>query len=357
MTSLPNDNSADSRFRKEKTKKRVRPIIIAAIAIIAVFAVMAATYFFMYLSGRGQLLSQKDRNTSDPGIGEDVSVDNDGDVIVYNGKTYSYNDDITAVLFMGVDVKSIKTASDNYGTNGQADAIYVMTVDTSTGKTDVISISRDTMTDVAIYSVNGKYIGTEKKQLCLAYAYGDRRHKSCENVLTSVTRLLYGMPINTYLAIDLSGVAPLTDAMGGVTVGKYNSDYTEKLSGTVKLTGKQAEKFVRNRDTTQLKSNNVRMEMQQEFLKSFIASAKAKTKEDLSTPLKLYNIITDYSVSNVNASKITYLASRMIASNMDVEFHTVKGTITAGEHAEFNVDKQALFQLVLDIFYETEDNK
>ena len=91
-------------------------------------------------------------------------------------------------------------------------------LDTKTGKSRLIAISRDTMTDVNVYSDLGNFIGTEKLQLCLAYTYGDGKEKSCENTVRAVSRLFYGMPVAAYAALDLDAITVLTDAVGGVEV-------------------------------------------------------------------------------------------------------------------------------------------
>jgi hypothetical protein len=74
------------------------------------------------------------------------------------------------------------------------------------------------MVDIDIFSKNGKFIGTENRQLCLAYAYGDGGESSCTNVTTAMSRILKNVPVEKYFALDLAGIAQLNDAIGGVTV-------------------------------------------------------------------------------------------------------------------------------------------
>ena len=130
-----------------------------------------------------------------------------------------YNEDLVSILFLGVDKEAFEeggTVGD--GKAGQADALFLLVLDTKTGKSRLIAISRDTMTDVNVYSDLGNFIGTEKLQLCLAYTYGDGKEKSCENTVRAVSRLFYGMPVAAYAALDLDAIAVLTDAVGGVEV-------------------------------------------------------------------------------------------------------------------------------------------
>jgi anionic cell wall polymer biosynthesis LytR-Cps2A-Psr (LCP) family protein len=127
-----------------------------------------------------------------------------GKEVTYQGEKYVYNEDLVSILFLGVDKEAFEeggTVGD--GKAGQADALFLLVLDTKTGKSRLIAISRDTMTDVNVYSDLGNFIGTEKLQLCLAYMYGDGKEKSCENTVRAVSRLFYGMPVAAYAALDL----------------------------------------------------------------------------------------------------------------------------------------------------------
>lgn len=43
------------------------------------------------------------------------------------------------------------------------------------------------MANVKTYDENGKYSGRKLRQLCLAYAYGDGKAKSCKNAVDAET--------------------------------------------------------------------------------------------------------------------------------------------------------------------------
>ena len=106
---------------------------------------------------------------------------------------------------------------DNIGENGQADALVFVVLDSESGKVLFVNISRDSMVEVNKYNVKGQYLGTEEMQVCLSYAYGDGKEQSCMNTVESVSRLMYGMPIHAYAAIDYEGIEVLNDVFGGVT--------------------------------------------------------------------------------------------------------------------------------------------
>ena len=142
-----------------------------------------------------------------------------GKEVTYQGEKYVYNEDLVSILFLGVDKEAFEEGGMvGDGKAGQADALFLLVLDTKTGKNRLIAISRDTMTDVNVYSDLGNFIGTEKLQLCLAYTYGDGKEKSCENTVRAVSRLFYAMPVAAYAALALDAIAVLTDAVGGVEV-------------------------------------------------------------------------------------------------------------------------------------------
>lgn len=327
-------------------KKKAATVILIILFVIC-FSFMN-TISFLFISGKSSMLNRPD-NTKMPST-SDIEIDNDG-IVFYNGKKYEYNTAMTTILFMGIDKADIDKTAVN-GKNGQADAIYAVTIDTNTGKTTVICLSRDIMTDIKLYSVEGNYIRTERSQLCLSYAYGDGKQLSCENCVWSATNVLLGVPINTYLAMDYKAIAVLNDAVGGVEVPGYTSDWSKKTGKTVTLHGNKAYDYVHYRNIKQLESNNYRITRQIDYLKSFSAKAIAMTKSNISTPLNLYKKINDYSVSNLSADKITFLTSVFMKGSTEIEFKRIEGkTESDGEHAMFIPDESALYSLVLDVFY------
>lgn len=83
---------------------------------------------------------------------------------------------------------------------------------------------------------------------------------SCQYMVDAVSNLFYGMPINGYVALNMNAVAMINDAVGGVTV-TVPEDMTQvdpsfAEGAAVTLTGDQALKFTRYRDTEKDFSNN-----------------------------------------------------------------------------------------------------
>lgn len=357
----------DVRRHDNMKKKKIRPlkillIILAVILALLIFAV--AAFAVLSSQGKSSLLAKKESDVkfSVPSkVDAKIANENTGDVI-YKGKKYCYNDKVTSILCMGVDQEALNTSgSVGAGDSGQADSLFLLVIDTQTGKTSMISISRDSMVDVNVYSNTGSYLNTEKLQLCLAYTYGDGRKMSCENTVRSVSRLLYGIPINSYAAIDLSAIPVLNDAVGGVEVTILEDltikDPTLTVGEKITLRGQQAEWYVRSRLSEEPEAtadaNNYRMERQKQYLSAFAHKVLDATKQDLALPITLYNVASDYMVTNVSASKVAYLASLMVQKGFDDNsILTVPGKSSMGEtYAEFHVDEEALYEMILDVFY------
>ena len=144
--------------------------------------------------------------------------------------------------------------------------MFLITIDTETGDTNLVNISRETMTDIGIYSSEGNYIETQKAQICLAYAYGDGAESSCRNELDAVKKLFYNVPINSYLSLDLQGIGEINEAMGGVTVVSPETIGTFVAGETYTLKGTQAQSFVRDRSHETVEGNNLRIERQRVYL-------------------------------------------------------------------------------------------
>ena len=349
---------------KMQTKRKIKwvGLILLLLVLLGVIGFLAAEAV-----GRNAMTGKTDDSieVTAPEI-EDVEVEKDGEFVTYKGEKYRYNENITSVLCMGVDERELADEDAQIGEAGQADMLMLAILDTKTGDVKLWNISRDSMTDVDIYNVEGEYVRTEEMQACLAFAYGDGSHESCENTVRAVSRLLYGMPIQSYAVLHMDALEPLNDAIGGVEVKIHEGDILParfKPGTTVLLKGNDVENYVRTRNidwTTNgaLDSNNNRMERQRQYMMNFIQKVLRMTKEDISTPLNLFNIARkgQYIITNLNVSRVTYLTTVLSRINFTEEsFQTIPGEVVAGEkYAEYHVDDEALYQMILDTFYTKE---
>lgn len=342
---------------KEKKKRSTRFKIFVGVGttIISLLLVICITLTTLLIRGKDSMIGEN-QNVK---VNVPANVAVEGEYVIYNGEKYLYNPQISTILFAGIDKHTDERIEGLLGTAGQADSIFVMALNTETGEYKIMSVSRDSMIDVNICDSTGNFKGTEKMQICLAHAYGDGDKTSNENLMRSVSRLFFGIPVNSYISIDLDAIPVLNDAVGGVNVDVIEdlTKYDPKLvkGANITLNGVQAEKYVRSRDVEGgVNQNDLRMERQKSYIDSFIHQSLDMTKQDIKTPLNLYNAITPYTRTDINASKITYLSSIFLKSGFTTNENYLKvpGEAVAGEeYAEYHIDRDAFFEIILDTYY------
>ena len=356
-------SSKDSRPKKSKALKI---FTIVSLVIISILVIIAIVLTVLLIKGKKAVL--EDNKNADENIQVPASFRADTDTdkavpqgryVYYDGKKYQYNDKVTTVLFAGIDKRNYEHEEGVFGTAGQADCIFVMALNTETGDYKLMAVSRDTMCDVNTYDENGKYAGTEKMQICLSHGYGDGKEESCENLKRSVSRVFFGIPVNSYVAVDLDVISILNEQVGGVEV-----TVNEDLSGrdpalyegaNITLDGTQAEIFVRSRNIYgDENQNNLRMERQKTYLTSFIQKTLKMTKENMSVPLNMYNSISDYMVTDVDAAMVTYYTGVFLKSGFSSDKNLIKvpgKTVMGEQYAEYYTDTDEFFKIILDMYY------
>ena len=343
-----------SRHRHHHRKKHKLPLIVRIFIVIlaiifAAVAIIGGTYLYLREKGHNSLVVEP----ANPKYEE---------TIIYNGHTYVYDRNKVAFAFIGVDRESITPDADTViGNSGQADTDIVGVIDTNTGEVSVITIPRDTMVDIDLYTVGGEFVRTENMQLCLAYAYGDGGTSSCENVTTAISRILGNVPVEKYFALDLSGIAPLNDAVGGVTVtslydfpedGVYKGD-------TVTIQGDFAETYVRHRDMDNIEASLNRTERQTQYIKAYVEQLRNAVTSDFSVISDLYNTASEYSQTNISLSEVTYLATVALSHGVSgFTQYTLDGEMRASDSAtedvfaEYYLDEDSVMEVVVNCFYE-----
>jgi polyisoprenyl-teichoic acid--peptidoglycan teichoic acid transferase len=133
-----------------------------------------------------------------------------------------------SVLLLGVDQRS--------GDVGRSDSIIVMTVNPKKESIHMVSIPRDTRTEII-----GKGI---QDKINHAYAYG-----GVEMSMATVENLL-DIPIDYFIQVNMEGFKEIVDAVGGVTVNN-DLDFTYEgvhfPKGEIELNGEKALKYSRMR--------------------------------------------------------------------------------------------------------------
>lgn len=136
--------------------------------------------------------------------------------------------DPISILLMGVDERE--------GDSGRSDSLILMTVNPNTNTTQMVSIPRDTRTEI---------IGKGKQdKINHAYAFG-----GTEMAINTVENFL-DVPVDYFVKINMESFKDTVDAVGGVEVNNtlnFSYEGYDFIEGTIKLDGKKALAYTRMR--------------------------------------------------------------------------------------------------------------
>ena len=332
--------------RNKNRRKRIAAVLVTC-GVLAVVAVFAA----------GIWKQQRKAHMETDGASVS-SEENTSEGITYKGKTYVYNDHLSNYLFMGIDTKGDMETAES-GDAGQADAVFLVSVDRVTKEMQVISIPRDTMTEIEMFSVSRKSLGLMENHINLQYAQGDGKTESCELMKTAVSKLLGGIPVHGYCSVNMDGIPVMTEAAGNVQVvipdnslEEVNPEFTE--GAEVTLTKDNVEQFVRYRNTGREQSALVRQDRQKIFIEAYMKKAQEQYAKDASFVTGLYESMKPYMVTNIGNDLFVKLLSAAQEGKSSV--HTLPGKGAQGEYFdEYRVDEEALQEMIISVFYR-EDN-
>lgn len=353
--------------------KHLRLLIKILIAMGAAILIGVVAFLLLQLVGKSRLynssnksvpqmaLSSLNENSEEDSMGQNAEgmtsgyVWQEGD-IRYQGTVYRYNEDILTFLFMGID-KNKEVEVIQKGINGgQSDAMFLLVLNSHTREIAIIGIPRDTMTEIDVYNNNGDYIGVAMAQIALQHGYGDGAAISCQRSVNAVSNLFYGLSINGYCSINMEAIPELNDAIGGVEVQVLEDiiSTTMKAGDTVLLKGEKAYAYLHNRDITSFGSAGRRLDRQKQYLNAYIAKAMEEVKKDITLPITLYTTLSKYMVTDVTIDEVSYLATRVADYHFDSSnMYSLAGETVMGEKfEEYYVDEEALYELILEVFYE-----
>jgi polyisoprenyl-teichoic acid--peptidoglycan teichoic acid transferase len=202
------------RSDKHRNKKRKWPKVLGIIVLLLLLAGGAYAYSIYHS------LNKAVETMHDP-IEREKSPKRDKEV-KFEGR------DPFSVLLLGVDERE--------NDKGRSDSMIVLTVNPEVKSVKMLSIPRDTLTDIVGH-------GTRDK-INHAYAFGG------VEMAMDTTENLLDIPIDYYVQINMEGFEDIVNAVGGVTVqndidfssGGYTFD-----KGEITLSGKEALAFTRMR--------------------------------------------------------------------------------------------------------------
>lgn len=345
-------HSSSRKSRKKRHRKKViKRVIIASVSVLLALVLIAVgTYFYMYFSGRSQITDNGGSAISHP---EDVETIEGENIVIYNGERYKFNDKIANILFMGIDKKAVvEDETVKVGENGQADTIILASIDVEKKKVTFFNVPRDIMTDIKIYSPTGGFVGTKKMQLCLSYAYGENNEASCYNTTDAVRRIFYNIPINSYYSLNINGISPVNDSVGGVDVVSPETILDFVKGESYHLEGKDAYNFVHERNMETLNANLLRNSRQKVYIKSFIKKVTDESKSDITYPMTVFKSASPYAYTNITTNQVTYLATEFINNDFKMEFESIPVDVSMGvKYAENTIKETEFFEKFLNVYY------
>ncbi|KAB7668425.1 LCP family protein [Bacillus sp. B1-b2] len=207
------------RAKRRINRKRVRYTIFTVLAIIVI--VLGSYVYYVYNS------VEKTAEDMYTPTEEDKNSNSQEKEEVLEAR------EPISILLMGVDERE--------GDVGRSDALMVLTLNPEKEKMQIVSIPRDTKTEI---------IGKGKvTKINSAYAYGG------VDMAKATVEDFTGIHMDYYIQVNMEALSALVDALGGITVqndldwydeGYYKPGYHYK-KGEIKLNGAKALGFIRMR--------------------------------------------------------------------------------------------------------------
>lgn len=326
-----------------------RSVRIRTLALVAAAAVLLAA---LYVGGRW-LEKQEERPEA---RGDYTLRQAHIPTVEVDGITYRQRQNVTSILLMGVDQPS-EAKQSGYRSGGQADFLRLLVIDGNAKTVSQLQIDRDTMTPITILGVLGNQSGTRTAQISLSHGYGATAEQSGKLTQSAVSNLLFGVPIDFYMALNLDGISELNDAVGGVTVtlaDDFSALDAAMLPGvTLTLQGEQAEYYVRSRMSMAIGTNEARMARQEEYISSLTEKIMGRVQDNANFVGEIFDQLTPYLSTDISRGRLI----NEVWAARDYErkpLYRPEGTHRVAEDGfmQFQADEADLERIVLEMFYE-----
>ena len=300
-----------SGYRRRQDKKRLYKGLGIAAAVLIVGSVFVALVLGMADHYR---------------FNNDNSADS-RDTITYKDQTYTRKGNIETYLIAGIDSPGKVQELKEYDGTGQCDVLVVIVRDRSTDECKLLTIDRNTITEVKSLDDDGTCLATTDIQISLAHSMGLDQKVRAENTVDAVSHLLGDATIDGYAMVKVGAVSVVNDMIGGDTV-TIEDDFSEGR-------------------------NESRMQRQSSYEEAFKPAFRTKCNEDNKFPLEVYHALEDYMTTDISAKKFCRLALLLSDENEDEKL-SISGTygLDEDEWQTFTPDEDSLQQAIIELFYE-----
>lgn len=186
-----NQKSRVSRKQSKKKKNSVGRIVFKVVLVFLTLFVVAGGYVAWQVYN--DLRSTTDEMYEEVEGQEQHASRQERPIVVDDGE------DPFSVLIMGIDTGDMGRVE-----TGRSDTMMLLTVNPNTDKTSIVSIPRDTYTEI---------IGRgHKDKINHAYAFGGT------SMAMNTVQNLFDVPVDYYVSVNMESMQQIVDAVGGITV-------------------------------------------------------------------------------------------------------------------------------------------
>ena len=245
----------------------------------------------------------------------------------------------TNILLLGIDENQEREGWGYFRT----DTIIVLNIDFESNTAAMLSIPRDSLVWITGYG------GKARVNKAFAEGGGYNGH-GFENVMDTVSDMLGGLVIDSYVCVDMEVLKDIVDAMGGVD---YYVDHVIDTSdaylevGQQHLWGAEVLAYVRQRKG---QSDIIRIDRQQRMLQAIFTQLKDSKKMVLIP--QLFTAVKDDMYTDLNIAQISALARWAMDFDLEnLSRDTVPGAgIYIGGGSYWAVDQYGLEDIIEELF-------
>ncbi len=278
-----NNRTKNADGKAKPKKKRGKKILLTVLLVIVLLIAGAAVMAFLNIKPP----------SLDNHIGEDT-------------EEISRTDGVYSVLVVGTDKVGLNT-----------DTIMVASLDTVNNRASLMSIPRDTMSNV----------NRNVKKINAAYASGAKNGKGNIDQLKKEVSALMGFEIDNYVVVNLVAFEELIDAVGGVTIDvprnmNYDDPYQDLHihidKGLQTLNGEQAIGFVRYR-SGYVNGDIGRVQAQQMFIEALVD--QVATPSIVTKMPKLIDIVLDNTDTDLTNGELIWFGKEALEVDTENDFN------------------------------------
>lgn len=368
------------KIKKEGGKRSLKVKIFASAA--ALMASAGLFFVLLYVFGGARLRAAAETSAPDAarltdGTGAETILEKaklatvqwQDDWVSMGGKVYAYDDNCINLLLLGLDKEGKLNGETDFEKwkSGQADAIFVVSINPAKEKFNIIGVPRNTMMNIDVYDREGHIAETRFDAVCLQYPFAGGGMPGIEKTKEKVSKLLYDLPIHGAFAVGYEALCVINDMVGGIDLvsietvdtifGNYKEGEKLHLEGTFVLA------YVKQRNMEIAGSPTLRMKRQKQYLTVLLNKMKEEIKKNPAMIADMYKAASEYMVTDVTPDKAVYLAAQASGYRFDeTAIHLLQGENkiapiikdgkdTGDFYDEYYLDEESLKKTMTEVFY------